>query len=32
MRLTPDQQAMLDGAKGETLAKVMKKIGFLPAR
>lgn len=26
MRLTPDQQAMLDGAKGETLAKVMKTL------
>lgn len=26
MRLTPDQQAMLDGAKGETLARVMKTL------
>ena len=26
MQLTPEQQAVLDGQKGETLAKVMKTI------
>ena len=26
MVLTPDQQAILDGEKGETLAKVMKTL------
>ena len=26
MNLTPEQQAILDGAKGETMAKVMKTL------
>ena len=26
MYLTPEQQAILDGAKGETMAKVMKTL------
>ena len=26
MQLTPEQQALLDGAKGETMAKVVKTL------